>query len=128
MSRLKNETERSSMGNSTGIVNLESINIKSIQEFYEWLQGKSCPKKLHFEEKLNLTAKEAFRVIYYLQEELKVFPDKYEKCLVCGWVYDSDYEGTTISEESSFEDEDGNEVFYDTNFEHGTYCDNCRPD
>lgn len=42
------------MGRNSGIVKLEDIDKEKVIELYEWLQGKSCPERLHFEEKLNL--------------------------------------------------------------------------
>ncbi len=43
----------------------------------------------HLINDLKLNSKKAFRVIYYLQEHLPVFPDHIEQCSVCGELYDS---------------------------------------
>lgn len=117
------------MGTSHGIINIDDIEIEKINEFYEWLQGKSCPEKLHFEEKLHLTEEQAFSIIYFLQEYLEVLPDKYERCRKCGCIFDTECEGTSINEESTVIAENGEEV--DVNFPeemYGLYCDDCRPD
>lgn len=117
------------MGASNGIVNIEDISIEQVQEFYEWLQGKSCPEHLHFEDKLNLSEEQAFSVIYYLQEHLGILPDKYERCKKCGCIYDTDYEGESINEETTIVTEDGKEL--NGNFPkemYGMYCQDCRPD
>lgn len=117
------------MGASYGTINLDDIGIEKINEFYEWLQGKSCPEKLHFEEKLNLTEEQAFSVIYFLQEYLEVLPDKFERCRECGCIFDSYNEGISINEATIIITEDGEEV--DANFPeemYGLYCEDCRPD
>lgn len=117
------------MGRSSGEVKLENIEMEKIIEFYEWLQGKSCPGQLHFEEKLNLTENQAFSVIYFLQEYLEVLPDNYERCRECGCIFDMDCEGTSINEETTMIAEDGEEA--EANFPeemYGLYCDYCRPD
>lgn len=117
------------MGRNSGILKLEDIEKEKIVELYEWLQGKSCPKCLNFEEKLNLTEEQAFSVIYFLQEYLEILPDNYERCRNCGCIFDMENEGTSISEETE-------EVFdYETERYiklpeemYGIYCDDCRPD
>lgn len=117
------------MGKSNGTVNIEDISIEQVQGFYEWLQGKSCPENLHFENKLNLSEEQAFSVIYFLQEYLEIFPDNYERCQGCGCIFDMDCEGTSINidTEEVFDYETGKykkipEEMY------GLYCDDCRPE
>jgi hypothetical protein len=58
------------------------------------LQGE-IPKNLTLKAPPNLTADQAFSVIYYLQEEMGVLPDKYEKCQVlgCDNLFDADEDG-----------------------------------
>lgn len=117
------------MGRSTGIIKLEDITLEKVTEFYEWLQGNSCPEGIWFEQKLELSEKQAFSVIYFLQEYLEIFPDNIERCRECGCLYDSYDGGGTINEDTTIIDENGNEV--DGNFPeemYGLYCDNCRPD
>lgn len=117
------------MGRNSGIVNIEDIEIEKVISFYEWLQGKNCPDGIHFGEKLNLSEEQAFSVIYFLQEYLEILPDNYERCRKCGCIFDMDYEGKNISEETTVITEDGEEM--DANFPeemYGLYCDYCRPD
>lgn len=104
------------MGSSTAKIDLEQIDEQKIIVFYEWLQGKDSPEGCKFENKLNLTADEAFTVLWYLQEVLEILPDKYEQCKECKCLYDSYYEGETIIKDTC-EDESL----------HGFYCDCCRP-
>lgn len=116
------------MGHSSGNICIEDITLEKVQVFYEWLQGKDRPDDICFQHSPHLSAGEAFSVIYYLQEELEIVPDSYEKCRECGELYDSYVEGTTINEDSAI-DSEGNEE--DGNFSkemYGTYCDSCRPD
>jgi len=81
------------MGRSYGTIKLEDITEDQIEQLYEFLQGKvpdgltmKCPPKL--------SKQMAFKIIYYLQEELEVLPDNYERCLSCGCIYDADQEGS----------------------------------
>lgn len=116
------------MERNDGTIKLEDISQEQIADFYEWLQGKNCPKGFNFKRKLNLSEEEAFSIIYYLQECLGVLPDNYERCRECGDIYDSCEEGVCISEITLIDGEDG-EV--EANFPeemHGMYCNNCRPD
>lgn len=116
------------MGASNGTIELEKISQEKIEEFFDWLQGNSCPKNIHFKCKLNLSAEQSFSVIYYLQEELGILPDKYEMCQECKSIYDSENEGTNIDKDSTVI-KDGEEIDGDFPEEmYGLYCDNCRPD
>lgn len=110
------------MGISMGKVDLEEMTLEKVKEFFEWLQGKSCPDNLHFDTKFSLTEEEAFSIIYYLQEGLEILPDKFEMCKECKDIYDSYEEGTHIDEES--EGQEG-EKFNEA--EYGNYCYSCIP-
>lgn len=117
------------MGKDSGTIRLDDISLEKVQEFYEWLQGKSCPERLHFVNKLNLSEGDAFKVIYYLQEHLGIISDKYERCAKCGCIYDSNEEGAYINEETTIVTEDGEELRADfPKRMYGCYCDDCRPD
>lgn len=117
------------MGASSGTIELSKMEIEPVRKFYEWLQGGKNPESIDFKTKPKLTAEEAFSVIYYLQEELGILPDCYEQCRECKCLYDSYEEGTSIGEDSTIIDEEGNEI--DGNFSvemYGLYCESCRPD
>lgn len=117
------------MGHSSGNISIEDITLEKVQAFYEWLQGKDCPNGIYFQHSPHLSAGEAFSVIYYLQEELEIVPDNYEKCRECGELYDSYNEGVSIDKETTIIDDKGNEVDGDFPEElYGMYCDSCRPD
>lgn len=105
------------------------INIESVRQFYDWLQGGDNPLGISFKRNPKMTADEAFSVIYYLQEELRVIPDNYEQCRECKCLFDSHEEGTNIYEDSTIINDEGNEV--NGNFpeeKYGLYCNYCRPD
>ena len=67
------------------------IDSNDVDSFSSFLQGT--------ESKLKLTATEAFSVIYYLQEHLKVIPTSFEKCEHCNVIFDTDESGHVISDE-----------------------------
>jgi len=72
----------------------ESITLEEVEKLYRFLQGE-IPKGFDIKAMPNLSPDQAFSVIYYLQEGLRILPDKYEKCCVdgCNTLYDSDSEG-----------------------------------
>lgn len=109
------------MGASSGTIELSKMEIKTVQKFYEWLQGGENPESIDFKTKPKLTAEEAFSVIYYLQEELCILPDCYEQCRECKCLYDSYEEGVSICEDSTIIDDEGNEI------NRNLYCESCRP-
>ena len=58
-----------------------------VRDFYNYLQGKNI-EGVGVESPV-LTAEQAFRVIYYLQEHLPVIPDTIEQCSKCCELYDT---------------------------------------
>lgn len=83
--------------NSKNFEFLEDIEI--IECFYKYLR-----------DELKLSSNKAFKVIFYLQEELPVFPVHIEKCCHCKNIYDTWTEGMQDEKTDRF------------------YCDNCRSD
>lgn len=102
-----------------------------VQQLYDFLQGKYHPTDIN-DDKPNLTADQAWHVIYCLQEHFGVLDDRFERCRKCGDIYDSYEGGTTIDDDSEpkvIEDNNGNEVKKVwKESEYGNYCDDCRPD
>ena len=72
----------------------ENISLEEVEKLYRFLQGE-VPEGFHIQAMPNLTADQAFSVIYYLQEGMHVLPDKYEKCLAedCDTLFDADNDG-----------------------------------
>jgi len=88
------------------------ITEEQVQELYLFLQGK-CPDDLTIKDMPQLSKKQAFSVIYFLQEQLNIIPDKYEQCDICGKIFDSQSEGFIIpTEEPKFKYKDGDPIFY----------------
>ena len=84
----------------------ESMEIETVDALYDFLQGE-VPECLIMKRPPHLSEQMAFRIIYYLQEVMHVIPDKYERCVTCGELYDSEAEGS---------------------FARGTHCDYHRKD
>ena len=72
------------------------IDSNDIDSFSNFLQG--------LDSKLSLTATEAFSVIYYLQEHLKVIPTSFEKCDHCNIIFDTNESGHVISDDHEDDD------------------------
>jgi hypothetical protein len=90
-----------------------------IQEFYDYLQGKSIPHGFENLITQKLTPDEAWEIIYVLQEGMRIIPDHFEKCDICGDLYDTDNSGRY----SELEEKN----FCDGCYDEGetTYCDGC---
>jgi len=74
--------------------NRTDSDLEKIDEFYEFLQG-NIPDCMQLRKRSipKLTQRQAFSVIWYLQEHLSIFPDHIERCDICGNLYDSYAEG-----------------------------------
>lgn len=70
----------------------DAITIKEVDKFYRFLQGE-LPSELHMTRHPHMSPRQAYRVIYYLQEIMGILPDTYERCCTCGDLYDSMNEG-----------------------------------
>jgi hypothetical protein len=66
------------------------------EELYQWLQGEPIEGQIPNGFKPKLTPNSAFRVIWFLQEHLRVIPDNIERCQNCNDLYDTYSEGTHI--------------------------------
>ena len=77
------------MGSSYGEIRLDDITQEQIEQFYRFLKGE-VPTGLYMKCSPKLSSRNAFRVIYYLQEVLCVLPDKFERCKTCGDIFDSE--------------------------------------
>ncbi|MCG3207266.1 MAG: hypothetical protein FOGNACKC_00866 [Anaerolineae bacterium] len=80
------------------------ITTEQIQEFMDMLTGGEVPEGMQMEDQPELSYKQAFSVIWYLQEHLRVLPDKFEMCDVCNTIFDNDSEGYIISDDSAEDD------------------------
>lgn len=81
----------------------EKVTLEAVEELFDFLQG-DCPKNIKIKHMPKLSEKEAFAVIYYLQEQMQLIPDIYEMCDKCFRIYDSNYEGTVVADERFCED------------------------
>jgi len=63
-----------------------------LREFYQFLQGE-LPEGIHMRLRPKLSHRQAFSVIWYLQEHFSVFPDTIEKCWSCRQLFNSASEG-----------------------------------
>lgn len=71
------------------------MDLEQTKSLFEFLQGNNQSEVIEFKDGSipKLTPEQAFSVIYYLQEELKVIPDVYEKCDECHEIFNTDSEG-----------------------------------
>lgn len=64
-----------------------NVTLEQTQELHRLLQGEN-PKEIKVKP-FNLDPETAFRIIWYLQERLRIIPDNYEMCSKCKEIYDS---------------------------------------
>jgi len=69
----------------------EEITLEQVEEFYRFLQGK-LPAEMIMACRPKLSERKAFKIIWYLQEHLRIIPDKFERCS-CGVLFDMGREG-----------------------------------
>jgi len=67
--------------------------IEDLQELMTMLTGGELPEGMTMADQPALTPRQAFSVIWYLQEHLRVLPDNIEMCAVCGDLFDADRSG-----------------------------------
>jgi len=83
-----------------------------VDDFYRFLQGE-IPEKITMQDPLSLTAKQAFSIIWYLQEHFPLIPDTIERCVDCGVLFNSDSEGDHHEELGNFCDSCYSQAIYD---------------
>ena len=71
--------------------------LEQVQSLMDMLTGEPIDEKImHLAHQPKLTRKEAFSMVYYLQEEMHLIPDRFEMCSKCEVLYDSFNEGGTL--------------------------------
>lgn len=79
---------------------VQTASFEETSELYKWLQGEKM-EGYEIKNQPKLNEEQAFAVIYMLQEAYGFIPDNFEKCDVCGELYDSYIEGDAISDKNS---------------------------
>ncbi len=93
-----------------------------LEGFYDFLQKKFVPEGYRLSSLPKLTQKQAFTVIYVMQEYLHVIPDSFEACDGCGELFDSYSEGYYLDDEYKLNGKKLPKKFW------GHWCDNCVPE
>ena len=72
------------------------MDIHQINELMDMLTGKELPEGMTMNHQPRLNRHEAFSVIWFLQEHLRVLPDQFEQCGVCLEMFDAHAEGCVV--------------------------------
>ena len=72
------------------------IELEQIQAFMDMLTGESLPDGMIMARQPHLSRQEAFSVVWFLQEHLRVLPDHYEICHVCAELFDARRGGYSV--------------------------------
>ena len=82
------------MPNGYGEMSVTDEFLSKLQAYYNFIRGKSIPDNFAYEKPpLKLTKKQAFYIIYMLQEQMKLISDYIEICSVCETLYSTAIEG-----------------------------------
>src|SRR4051812_47508295 len=71
--------------------------IERIRELHQFLQG-NLPEGVKVRRPPRLTADQAWTVIWFVQEGMRAIPDHFERCSMCGDIFDSYSEGIYIDD------------------------------
>ena len=75
---------------------MKMLDFEQTQELMSMLTEGWLPEGWSLTHQPKLTPEEAFSVIYFLQEYLRVIPDHFEQCCICKELYDAGCEGYSI--------------------------------
>lgn len=73
------------------------ITLEQVEEFFDFLRGE-LPDGMSLVKKNipKLRDDQAFAIIWYIQERLRIIPDNFELCHDCKQIYDADYGGIAV--------------------------------
>ncbi len=74
----------------------EQIGLEQIEEFMDMLAGGELPEGILMPRQPQLSRGEAFSVIWFLQEHLRVLDDSIEICRVCEELFDHSHGGFIV--------------------------------
>ncbi len=77
---------------------------EKMNELVEMLTGGKLPEGVSLSHQPHLSRREAFSVIWFLQEITRVLPDNYEQCVWCEKLFDANREGYSIDATESIDD------------------------
>lgn len=69
--------------------------LEKVSELYEFLQGNAPDTvTINHAKQPKLSQRQAFAVIWFLQEHMRILPSNIERCISCSTLYDTHTEGT----------------------------------
>jgi SAM-dependent MidA family methyltransferase len=80
----------------------DELETEQVQELMDFLKGDWIPDGMIFEKRPKLKAKQAFAIVYFLQEHMHILPDCFEMCVVCNSIFDTTSEGYVVGEYDDF--------------------------
>lgn len=98
----------------------EEITEEKIQEMMDYMTDGPVPESILCQP-LGLSASQAFQIIWYLQEHLRIIPDHLEKCDGCDVIFDANLSGYYLDDDYELDGKTLPEEY------HGHWCDSCVP-
>lgn len=72
------------------------MEIEQFEEFMDMLTGKGLPEGMTMQHQPQLSCRQAFSVIWFLQEHMDILPDNIEQCRVCEELFNCHCEGFIV--------------------------------
>jgi hypothetical protein len=70
--------------------------MKQVEELMNMLTGKQLLGGMVMNRQPCLSQRSAFSVVWFLQENLHIIPDRYERCAVCEELFDAENDGFIV--------------------------------
>lgn len=95
----------------------EIMTIEKTEQLFDFLTGGAPPDQITLKPRPpKISARQAFALIYVLQEAFRIIPDCFEQCSYCAWIFDSEREGHIAA----------GGRFYCDNCSHRCRCQDCK--
>lgn len=72
------------------------MELEQVEELMDMLTGKCLPEGMVIKHKPILSRKQAFSIIWFLQEYMNILPDNFEMCHICGELFDAHSGGFVV--------------------------------
>ncbi len=79
---------------------MKEIHDKDIEQFFEMLKGGNLPQGILMTDQPTLNTREAFSILWYIQEHLGLLDSRYELCDNCESLFNSHSQGSFIDQDS----------------------------
>ncbi|MFH1634880.1 MAG: hypothetical protein ABIG63_12865 [Chloroflexota bacterium] len=72
------------------------MSLEKVEELMDMLTDNCLPEGMRIKHQPQLSRKQAFSIVWFLQEHMGVLPDNIEMCGICGNLFDADSGGFVV--------------------------------